>query len=290
MTTQFHGLRGSQRCAFTLIELLAVVAVILLLLSLLLPALQRARAMSLDARCKGHLHGIGIMTFNFAADHDGVMPIGGSIGGEMGTLDWQRCWMGREVLDDTKYAGSTMPGGGSWPKDRSGNLYYGTLMPYLGNDNKIAKRLYRCIGQEACADADIGKGFLSNGYFDYAMVMAFSGAALSHIPTTAQLKRNATTTETKPTLMVLEEDPYNWLNRAPNVEPGHGNNDKIGVWHYGHGNYVSISGSVNECRPIDPSADPQNPDLNQWWITGPSGKPVQIGVYPSPGFGTWPTR
>lgn len=281
--------RSDSRCsAFTLIELLAVVAILLLLLSLLVPTLKRGRDMALDSRCKTNLRQMSSMTFLFAQDHEGVMPIGGSIGGEMGPLEWQSCWMGKEVLAGTKYENTTMPGGGSWPKNRQGVLAYGTLLPYLGNDVATAKRLYRCIAQPACADEDIGKGFLSNGFFDYAMVMAFSGATLSHIPTTARLKRNATTWEAMPTLMILEEDPYNWLNRAPNAEPGHGNNDKIGVWHSGHGNYASVSGSVNECRPINPVVDPQNPDLNQWFVVGPSGEEVKVGQYP--GFGSWPGR
>ena len=274
---------------FTLIELLAVVAIMLLLLSLLLPVLQRGRGMALDARCKSNLHQMGIMEYNFAQDHDGVLPVGGSVGGQMGSINWQRCWMGMEVLIGTKYEGTTIPNT-QWPKDTTGMFFFGTLFPYMGNDVATAKRLYRCIAQAACADGDLGLGYGSNGYFDYAMVMAFSVATLGNIPTTATLHYNnadPTTWQKKPTPLAVEEDPFWNLNRYPNVEPGHGNTDKIGVWHYGHGNYLAVNGSVNECRPLDPNAQ-LNPDLNNWHVTGPNGSDESIGSYPA--FGTWPSR
>lgn len=264
---------------FTLIELLAVVAILLLLLSLMLPGLKRGRDMAMDTRCKSNLRQIGIMEVNFAADHEGVLPAGGSIGSQHGTLDWQKCWMGKEVLAGSVYENTNFKNT-AWPEGS-----YGTLLPYLRNDVSTAKKLYRCLG---LTQGDLGSGEGSNGYFDYSMVMAFGGATLSHMPTAATLHHtsNPSTWEKKPTPLVVEEDPYWWLNSGANMEPGHGNRDKIGVWHYGHGNYVALDGSVNECRPM--VAGQLNPDLNDWYVTGPKGVDVSIGQYP--GFGTWPTR
>lgn len=259
---------------FTLIELLAVVAIILLLASLLVPALQRARDMTLDARCKSNLRQIGVMMVQFAQDHEGVLPVG-SVAGNDGDLDWQKCWMGKEVLP----TGVTTDD--QWPENR-----YGVLFPYMGNDEATARRLYRCTALE---QGTLGSGYGSNGYFDYAMIMFWSGATLGYLPSRCELRYNLadpTTWMKKVTPLVMEEDPYYWLNRYGNVEPGMGNQDRLGIWHYGHGNYVGLDGSVQENRPLVPGQ--LNPELNNWYVTTPSGKSSSIGIWTQ--YGAWKDR
>lgn len=63
-----------QSRAFTLIELLVVIAIIALLMSILMPALGRAREQARDRTCAGNLRNIGVGILMYLQDSDFVMP------------------------------------------------------------------------------------------------------------------------------------------------------------------------------------------------------------------------
>ncbi len=68
-----HAVRPS-RSAFTLIELLVVVAIIALLISILLPALSKARESGRNAVCSSNLHQLALATDYYKNQNDGRLP------------------------------------------------------------------------------------------------------------------------------------------------------------------------------------------------------------------------
>jgi prepilin-type N-terminal cleavage/methylation domain-containing protein len=259
---------------FSLLELLVVIAIIAIIMAMMTPALFQTREQGRNATCKSNLHQIGVACLLFAGEHGGVLPAG-SVNINWGPEPWQKTFMGKEVLPIDVLTDD------NWPKD-----LYGTLLPYIG-DVETARRIYKC---PSLPPGEIGSGQGSNGFFDYAMLMVFAGGSLDSIPKRAELRydrNDPSTWKMLPTPLIVEEDPYWWLNRIPNVEPGHGNQDRIGTWHNGTGNYLSIDGSVHVCRPLITGG--LNPFCNDWYAKGPkSGDMICLGLYSR--YGSWNDR
>ena len=69
-----------RRKAFTLIELLVVIAIIALLLSIMLPALRRAKGQARAVVCRSNLHQIGLAANLYTEEYNGFIPRGSSDG------------------------------------------------------------------------------------------------------------------------------------------------------------------------------------------------------------------
>lgn len=68
------GQAGRKFSGFTLIELLVVIAIISLLVSILLPSLNRAKDLARRAMCASNLRNCGTSLFLYAGDNGGTLP------------------------------------------------------------------------------------------------------------------------------------------------------------------------------------------------------------------------
>lgn len=98
---------GGQK-AFTLIELLTVIAITALLASLLLPVISRTREQAENIECVSNLRQIGAASLRYATDHDHCLP-GPLMQSQYGYWDHytQMAWYLEDYLDVEKRRGKT---------------------------------------------------------------------------------------------------------------------------------------------------------------------------------------
>lgn len=245
-----------RRCrGFTLVELLVVIGIIALLISILLPALRRAREQANAVACQSNQRQLMMAFLTFAHDHKNCLP---------GNF-WDR--------------GSRDPEKGCWLLGTTDGQYTrgpesGTIFKYVQRN----KGVYRC---PSLPEAQPGSRYGSNGRFDYAAFLVFGGAKLNHIKPTSEFRHpSGNRVERVPTPIVTEEEAEGGINTV-NMEGGHCNTDRIGHRHRGGGYYASVDGSTHWFK------EPLNADSWNWYSQAPSRKMVSLGNIPIPTWGWW---
>src|SRR5437879_5611225 len=76
--------KRSRRIGFTLVELLVVIGIIAVLISLLLPSLNKARESAKRTQCLSNLRQIAVFLNMYANAYKGVVPLGANSGGAAG--------------------------------------------------------------------------------------------------------------------------------------------------------------------------------------------------------------
>ena len=122
--------RTHQRRGFTLVELMVALGVIVVLLSLILPTLNRAREMSKQTSCLGNLRNLGTAFMSYVADNEGLFPRPAVTAKPEDWLYWQA---GRDTAQ-------------------------GRLVPYLGG--AFDERHYRCPSDSPENRTAVNNGFL----------------------------------------------------------------------------------------------------------------------------------
>jgi prepilin-type N-terminal cleavage/methylation domain-containing protein/prepilin-type processing-associated H-X9-DG protein len=100
-----------KKAGFTLVELLVVIGIIAVLISILLPSLNKARTAAKSLQCLSNLKNIGSGLIMYANDNKGMMPVGSecaALGDNHGPRLTPR------ILADLKYLPITGYRGGVW--------------------------------------------------------------------------------------------------------------------------------------------------------------------------------
>jgi len=117
---------------FTLIELLVVVAIIGVLVSMLLPGLQKAKKTAMQIKCAGQQHQLLIATLVYASDFDGSLPnrTGSGVRFDLCSADSGniRHLLYQTYLRDVRhFRCPSLVGNGAWNTDAQGYFNAGYL-------------------------------------------------------------------------------------------------------------------------------------------------------------------
>jgi len=141
--------------AFTLIELLMVIAIIAILAALLLPVLSQAKQRGLQTQCRGNLKQLQTGWLMYLSEHNDEMPPNvwdGAPGRDAGSAPGS--WVVGNALRDT--SPTNIQAGVQWPCNPSLGIYSCPADNSLANDGKTPRLRSYSLLNYLGADPDIG--------------------------------------------------------------------------------------------------------------------------------------
>ena len=236
-----------KRNAFTLIEMLIVIAIIIILGAMLAPTLNRTRESGRVARCAANLKQLQLAALNYVTDSNygsRRLPWAYSFWHDNMNGTWSH-WPGWIAWYDHE-AGKTVTQSAQ-PND--GNYEWRDVTPYRGTScitngglwsyvNKGAastdiksREIYLC---PSMARKDVVGSAYTNAVRSYSMNSAMQGANIFNV---------------KATMTILFGDDRNVTTAAPPLQwpyDGQFTTNEIAAWHNGKGQVVYVDGHVDK--------------------------------------------
>ena len=136
--------RRQSVAGFTLVELLVVIGIIALLISILMPALSRARQQADAVKCLSNIRQVGTALYMYASENRGYYPFGAR--GDVVALEDWIWWQDGE------------------PRGAGTKVEQSPIAKYIGN---FSEDLLRCPGD----DMTTHKAMFSGGTYNYSYTM-----------------------------------------------------------------------------------------------------------------------